>query len=429
MDVMSELTKKVNEVFDINFLTQLAREKQLLKRQRKIMLQQFLVALMMQKVSSKKNSLEQLACELEMGGCSVSKQALHKKFNDKGVSFVQGVLEELLRRTRKEPLSQLETLSFVHDIKIVDSSEVKLNNHLAKRFPQVRKQGAAVKIQALMSGLDEALCALEIRASKEPDQGYKNHVDYFHEGDLYLGDLGYFDVETFRKIEERKAYFLSRYFKKTHLYDLAGERINLRERLNGTKRAYLELDVELGALRFACRCVAIKLPDEAYEKRLLNVRQTKRKDPRSKVDEQDELHRWTIFVTNLPLAMEGTVLLEVYRLRWQIELLFKRMKTFLNLRKVEDKNEHSALMSIYVSLIIMVLLSMATMETMGKEISLYKASHIFMNHLKDFLECIIYKRRCAFTWIRQLLNKFALKECRPRRPSTKQLLHWNAVYA
>jgi len=65
------------------------------------MLQQFLVALMMQKVSSKKNSLEQLACELEMGGCSVSKQALHKKFNDKGVSFVQGVLEELLRRMRK----------------------------------------------------------------------------------------------------------------------------------------------------------------------------------------------------------------------------------------------------------------------------------------------------------------------------------------
>lgn len=340
------------------------------------------------------------------------------------------VLEALLTQLKGPPQAYFGLLSFVKDVKIVDSSEVRLNSHLGKKFPQVRNQGAAVKVQALMSGLNEAIYSLEIRSSKEPDQSYKNAINELAAGDLYLGDLGYFQVETFKKIADNGSYFLSRYFTKTHVYDaIKGSKIELRSLLSGASSEVIEQEILLGEQKFPCRLVALRLPEEAYQKRLRTIASKKRKDPRSKIALDDVLHRWTLFVTNLSDEVETKNLLEIYRLRWQIELLFKMMKTFLQVRKIENSNEHGALMSLYVSLILVTLLSMTAMTIVGPEISLYKASRLLIYHLKDLLEGIIHKNRNVFIWFRGLLCKFALKERRARRPSTKQRLDWRAIYA
>ena len=430
MDMIAEMSKKVNEVFDENFLEQLARESCFLQRKRKLLPQQFLISLMRQRIAAPKSSLEQLACEYEQNCSAISKQALHKKFNEAGTVFMRRILEELLTRLKQKPQVHFELLKFVRDVKIVDSSEIRLNSHLNKKFPQVRNQGAALKIQALMSELNEAIYSLELRPSKEPDQSYKSASDKLQAGDLYLSDLGYFQIETFKKIADNQSYFLSRYFTKTHAYDaINGDRIELRSLLKEGSSKVIEQEILLGEEKFPCRLVAIRLPEEAYQKRLCTIVEKKRKDPRSKIVLDDVLHRWTLFVTNLPNEVEAKSVLEVYRLRWQIELLFKMMKTFLQIKKIESSNEYSAVMSIYVSLILVALLSMTAMTIVGTEISLYKASQLLIYHLKDLLEGIIHKKRNIFIWFREMLRKFALKERRKQRQSTKQRLYWRAIDA
>jgi len=85
MDMIAEMSEKINALFDSTFLEQLARENLFLQRKRKVLPQQFLISLMQQRITAPKSSLEQLACEYERHGRAISKQALHKKFRNNGV--------------------------------------------------------------------------------------------------------------------------------------------------------------------------------------------------------------------------------------------------------------------------------------------------------------------------------------------------------
>jgi IS4 transposase len=182
----------------------------------------------------------------------------------------------------------------------------------------------------------------------------------------------------------------------------------------------MELSITLGAIRLPCRLVAIKLDDEAYQKRLKNLTEKRRKDPRIKEKINDILNYWSIFITNLPVSISPRKILLIYSLRWQIELLFKAIKTFLNLRSISDSSKPRSQISLYISLIAMMLISLVIITITRKEISLYKACRIFAKNVREFIEKINEKEKCAVTWLRELIVHFALKESRKKRPSTKK---------
>jgi len=423
MDMVQQVITKVNEVFEKNYLDTLARETGLIKRKRKFDAKLFLEKLILLRLESSHSSLEDLVYEFYKCDTDISKQALHKKFNPAALEFIQKVLEKLLEDTKNDPGKYLSKVPFVKRIQVIDSSQIRLNPLLKEHFPPMRNQGAAVKLQSMMDVLSNQLWLLDVCASNEPDQGYKKHIASTQVGDLLIGDLGYFCVDSFKETQAKGGFFLSRYFKRTHLYDLNTEKqIDLRAILRQAQAESIELQIALGASRFPCRLVAIKLTEEAYQKRLRNLAEKDRKDPRSKTNPSDLLNEWTLFVTNLPLSVEANILLKLYSLRWQIELLFKMIKTFLNLKKVDDVNPNRASISIYISLIAMTLLSYVVMTIIDKEISLYKASKILIKNIRKFFNLINGKKKYAVIWLREQISLFALKESRPNRPSTKLLL-------
>lgn len=427
MDIVAQVMQKVNEVFDENCLEKVARETGFLKRKRKVNPKRFLENMLLLKLESPGSSLEDLVYEFNRNGCVISKQALHKKFNKSALKFIQAVLSKLLEYTFSASTTCLGSIPFIKKVQVIDSSEIRLHKALKNIFPQVRNQGAAVKLQSLVDVVSNQILSLEVCPSKEPDQGYKKHIAHVQADDLLIGDLGYFCVDTFSEVEAKKGFFLSRYFKNTNLYDLTNkELINLRGILSQAREEKIELQVALGASQFPCRLVALKLTEEAYHKRLKNLEEKCRKDPRAKKNANDILNQWTIFVTNLPVSIDAKVLLQLYSLRWQIELFFKMMKTFLKLRVIDDANEQRALISLYVLLIAMVLLSFVAITIVDQEISLYKASKIFVKNARGFMGYINNKKKCAISWLRELICKFALKESRTNRPSTKLSLNWES---
>jgi hypothetical protein len=421
VDMVAQAMKKVNNVFDGDTLMKLARETGFVRRSRKIDPKVFLETIIFLRLEFPNSSLEDLVFEFYKNNIAISKQALHKKFNETGVRFVQKVLDELLKSVTYEHKLHLELVPFVNDVKVIDSSEIRLNKVLKDVFPQVRNQGAAIKLQALMDVVSNQILSLDIRPSNEPDQKYRDHITHILPGNLLIGDLGYFCVDSFNEIQKKEGFFLSRYFKQTYLYDLhTEEQIDLRSLLNQSQETEekIELEIALGASRFPCKLVAIKLTETAYQQRLKNLAEKHRKDPRSKASEYDALNQWTIFVTNFPLPVESDVLLRLYSLRWQIELLFKMMKTFLSLRSVDSTNAHRTSISLYVSLIAMTLLGFVATTIVDKEISLYKASKVFVKNIRIFFT-FMNKKICPISWCREILCTFALKESRPKRASTK----------
>lgn len=82
--------------------------------------------------------------------------------------------------------------------------------------------------------------------------------------------------------------------------------------------------------RFALRLVACPLPPEKAEKARRRARQNAEKK-KHQVDERTLLAAgFVLLVSNLPLSACSTQqVLALYRLRWQVELLFKRLKSLL----------------------------------------------------------------------------------------------------
>jgi hypothetical protein len=425
VDIVKQVMQKVNEVFDDKHLETFARETGFIKRKRKINPKQFLENMLLLKLESPASSLEDLVYEFNKNNhCVISKQAIHKKFNESALKFIKMVLNKLLEHTFTASVACLNAIPFVKKVQVIDSSEIRLHASLKNIFPQVRNQGAAVKLQSLIEVVSQDILSLEIRPSKEPDQAYKEHLTHVQAGDLSIADLGYFDVNTFSGIASKGGFFLSRYFKKTHLYDIETKTpIDLKSLLNKATEEKLELQIGLGKSQFPCRLVATKLTEEAYQKRLKNLKEKQRKDPRANKND-DLLNKWTILVTNLPVSVEADVLLRLYRLRWQIELFYKMAKSFLKLRKITEVNQQRAMISLHILLIAIMLLSFITITIIDKEISLYRASKIFVKHVREFIRLINNKKTCAVSWLRRLISQFALKESRTNRPSTQLSLGW-----
>ena len=225
MDMVSKILLKVKRVFSDEYLDKLAYETDFIKRRRKVSPRSFLEKLIFLRLEHPNNTLEDLAYEFRKENTKLTKQALHKKCNASAVKFVYSVFQELLLQPFKKQ-QFLEAFPFINEVHVIDSSEIKLNKALSNISPQIRNQGAALKLQSLINIVNNQVLSLDIQPSKKPDQSYKQHLKNLQPGNLLLSDLGYFCVESFKKIEEKGAFFLSRYFKNTN-YTLLKMTINL----------------------------------------------------------------------------------------------------------------------------------------------------------------------------------------------------------
>lgn len=113
----------------------------------------------------------------------------------------------------------------------------------------------------------------------------------------------------------------------------------------------------------AVRLVAVKKPAEhiAAAQREIIVEALKHNKPASK-DALDAA-AWVLIVTTLSKAeFSADAILELYRLRWRIELAFKRLKSLVGLKIPPGKNESSAKVWILAHLLIAILIKPLTAE-------------------------------------------------------------------
>jgi hypothetical protein len=420
MNIMLQMAEKVKQLFDEQWLIQMANETGFIKRQRKIKAKMFLEKLLINHMQMPNMSLQELAAEVVEEGSGLKKQSLHQRFNYSGKEFLRKVLEKGLETSFTE-VNCLKGLEFIRAIDVIDSTQIPLLDCFEDLHPKTQGKGAAIKVQACLEVMKNKVKTLEVRPAREPDQGYEGVLDQIEEGTLQIGDLGYFNIDRFKKIEETGAFFLSRYFKATHLYEEESEElINLRERLKATQELKLEIKVKLGKQeKFPCRLIAVRLSQKAYEKRMRNFdRQQKRR--KVKVGEkEDVLNEWNIFVSNLPGVIEEDQICNLYFLRWQVELFFKALKSWFNLRSLNQSDANRAAIYLYLSLISMMLLNLLMIPTLEKELSLYQAAKLWKRKIGEFFELFQEDAEKAISWLQEKLYQVALKDTRQNRLSSK----------
>src|SRR5881296_3075993 len=92
----------------------------------------------------------------------------------------------------------------------------------------------------------------------------------------------------------------------------------------------------------AVRLVAFRLSEESAGRHRAALREAQRKQGRLPTTDALELAGWLILITNAPAdKLPAQAMSYLYRVRWQIELVFKQCKSVLRLDvTLADTNRH-----------------------------------------------------------------------------------------
>ncbi len=112
-----------------------------------------------------------------------------------------------------------------------------------------------------------------------------------------------------------------------------------------------------GRAPLAPRLIAVRKSDAVAEAARRAVRQQGRKSRYTPSQQTLDAADWFILVTSLPMETFSTEdVLDLNRLRWRIELAFKRLKSLIDLKKPPGTDERSARLWILAHLLMILML-------------------------------------------------------------------------
>lgn len=159
---------------------------------------------------------------------------------------------------------------------------------------------------------------------------------------LYFADRAYGRTTQIAHIIDNKANFVFR-ISPAHIklfYDEACKnKINFNSLLNKEETFSIICYFKLSHKTYRIRLIIAPIPVEKHcliEKR---VRENAMRKQYKISDTTVEFAKWVILATSLSEEIGGQEILNSYRLRWQIELFFKRMKSLLNFHKIRRSSE------------------------------------------------------------------------------------------
>lgn len=153
-------------------------------------------------------------------------------------------------------------------------------------------------------------------------------------GDILVGDRIYAHARSLGSVLAPGAELAVRIGWQNLRLEADGERLDVIKWLKSMSGGLAERDVWLDAPqgRFRLRLVACRLPQEAADRNRYRIIRAARK--KGKTVDQRTLYAagFVILVTNLPKALwDAEQVIELYRIRWQVEVLIKRFKSVMHL--------------------------------------------------------------------------------------------------
>jgi len=267
---------------------------------------------------------------------TLSKQAVDERLDAAAPDFLKAVLGAALGRAVKAPkLRPPQLLWPFARILVQDSTTIKLNEKLAALYPgganQHGRTPGVLRVQALFDLLSHRWLNFALSPYVHNDQKASPTVlPLVQKRDLVLRDLGYFALPVLEQIVQRGAFFLSRFYFRTAVFDLQGRPMDLLALLR--RQGRVDQWVLLGAKeKMRVRLVALPTP--------LRVANERRRKARAHWQNRCQLSQaylalqnWTMFVTNVPAEhLSAIQVMALYGQRWQIEIIFKGWKSHFHL--------------------------------------------------------------------------------------------------
>jgi len=339
------------------------------KRVSKIDPFEFLVSLIFGQLSASRQTLSSQAQTLTE---PVTRQAVDQRFNARTVEYVQAAFAHVLAHTLEwsaaQPQAEALRVNFAA-LYLLDSTSFDCPATLTAIFPACGGDGSAANVKVLLRYelIAGRLEPLQVLAGKRSDQGQSfGAATLLKANQLQLQDKGFYDAKAWQAAEQAGAFLLMPLPHSLTLWlgPRAGQPEELLD-LASVLAARGENQVAWSGLRVGqpghragpLRLVAFRLNLESAARQRQGLRESMRKQGRTPSAKALQLAGWLLLLTNAPEAkLPAAMMSYVYRLRWQVELIFRQAKSVLRLDKTESTNPHRVQSEIWARLICAVLL-------------------------------------------------------------------------
>lgn len=186
------------------------------------------------------------------------------------------------------------------------------------------------------------------------------------ENDIIIADRGYCSITEIRHVIEHKGDYVIRMRSNSfNLYRKDGTKFDLTEELKKDYTPGRKIDINLfiknGKEMIPIRVCAIAKSDEDVRKSERHMKKSNHsRRPLSEL--QTVWSHFVVAVTSLNDKFSTIQILELYRMRWQIELVFKRFKSIFGGREFTARKEKSVKAWFYGKLLIAIIC-----ETLAKK--------------------------------------------------------------
>ena len=337
-------------------------------------------------------SLEQLAQMASRLGVAVSAQAIDQRFTPATATLLQQVLTASLQHVISADPVAIPILQRFTSVRVHDSTTIALPDALTTTWAgcgnATGRGTASLKCGVQVDLLTGTLCGLDLAAGRASDHALPLQHAALPTGSLRLADLGFYDLEVLRTLDEHGVYWRSRL------------QTNRRLSLPGQpERSLLETLESFGAAsewegpvlvgqggRVAARLLARRVPPAIAEERRRKIRAAAKEKGRAPAKAALALAAWNILITNIPPALlsldEALVLM---RLRWQIELLFKLWKSYGKVAEWRSANAARILCEVYAKLLALVFQHWMVVASGwdDPERSLFKAAQVVRSYAAE----------------------------------------------
>lgn len=361
-------------------------------------------------------------------GILASRQAYHKKLNANCLEFFERVLAGVMQAKLK-PAQAPDCARKFERVLVQDSTVIKLPTKLMPIFSGVKNAHTKVCNARIQNAYDLRtgdVVKFSIDAYSKNDLSAAAELK-LKSGDLVLRDRGYFVVSEFRRIIDAKADFISRYkHKQTLHHPTTGAAVNLIDLLK--KYGNLDMEVLVGKEKQTrLRLIAVKVDEKtANSRRRKAKKQVRGHNPGKEVL---FLMGWSIYITSLTgceLSIEQLV--QLYRLRWRIETIFKTWKSNFCFDHIHNVGENQLKIILTARMIAVTLFYQAiyiplikpVREFCKRELSLIKLMRYIQRNLTAIPLLIAASRLCVSSL--KIVAKYCTYDTR-KRQNYNQLEH------
>lgn len=432
MDIITAIGDFINTTR--NKISEIAVKTGFKVRESKIKPETFVLALTVGHAELHEVTLDTLAGKFEeiQEDLKVTKQALFQRMQT-GSELLKEVYTLALKEVSAKSLKieTMEVLKQFKDIKITDGTTISLPDKLKGLYKGLggTNAAAAIKIQATYSVFKHEFVGLDSFSATKNDATYnENTLSTIEAGELAIKDLGYYDGDYFQKVDSKQAYFISRIKTNCVLYALKHgkyEAVDIAKLLKDSKSKLdknILIKLSSGGM-YEVRITGLKLPQKVSNERKRKAYKNAKSNGKQLTAKEIQLLDWLLVITNVPEDMlSAETICELYRLRWQIELQFKALKSSMDFEKFGKAGENYFKCLFYGKLI-MILLTMKIFsicrgikfKESNRLVSIQKFVRNFRNNIKTLFNALLKPTKKVLKQLEQIILRIAHRSFFDRR--------------